>query len=156
MMRRVFTEWGIAISIVLFIAVLLVWADSRLSRWGREPLAVGEQFYIKTVPGYFCFTSELGEDWKPVSHETGRRFSMATHRYRPWLFPGIEYHNRQYTSGLTVWSLEVALWIPLSFLAVFIATCWRLRPRLPGQPPVPPCNPKIEAASTCRDTNTSV
>ena len=43
---------------------------------------------------------------------------MATHRYRSWIFPGIEYHNRQYTSGLTVWSLEVALWIPLSFLAV--------------------------------------
>jgi hypothetical protein len=156
MMRRVITEWGIAISIVLFIAVLLAWADSCLSRWGREAFAVGAGVYIKTLPGFFCLASELGEDWKPVSHETGRRFWMATHRYRAWLFPGIEYHNRQYTSGLTVWSLEIALWVPLSFLAVFMAICWRLRPRLPVQLLVPTSNPKIQAASTCPNSNTSV
>jgi hypothetical protein len=129
-MRRVITEWGIAISIVFSIAVLVVWADSRLTRWGREPLAVGDGVYMKTIADYFCLFSEPGEDWRPVSEEKGRRFWMTTHRYRTWLFPGIEYHNRQYTSGLTVWSLEVALWIPLSFLVAIIAICWRLRPRI--------------------------
>jgi hypothetical protein len=85
--------------------------------------------YTKTIPGYFCLFSELGADWKPVSHEKGRRFSMATHRYRAWFFSGIEYHHRQYTSGLIVWSLEVAFWIPLLFLGVCAAICLRLRPR---------------------------
>jgi hypothetical protein len=129
-MRRVIAEWGIAGSLVLLIALALVWADSAQTRWSGEPLSAGESVYIKTVPGYFCIGSELGNDWKPVSHETGRRFWLPTHRYTTWEFPGIEYHNRQYTSGLTVWSLEIALWIPVLLLAVLMALCWRLRPRI--------------------------
>jgi hypothetical protein len=132
MFRRVITEWGIAISLVFLISVVLAWADSVVTGWGREPLALREGVYMKTVPGYFCLCSELGEDWKPVSHEKGRRFWMATHRYRAWLFPGIEYHHRQYTSGLIVWSLEVALWIPLLFLAALVGLCYRLRPKSAG------------------------
>ena len=128
-MRRVITEWGIAISVVFAISLVLAWADSLVTGWGREPLALAEGVYMRTTPGYFCLSSELGEDWKPVSHEKGRRFWMATHRYRPWIFPGIEYHNRQYTSGLIVRSLEVAFWIPLLFLGVCLGLCLRLRPR---------------------------
>jgi hypothetical protein len=135
-MRRVITEWGIAISLVFLISLVLAWADSLVTGWGREPLAVWEGVYMKTIPGHFCLCSELGEDWKPVSDEKGRRFWMATHRYRAWLFAGIEYHHRQYTSGLIVWSLEVALWIPLLFLAVVAGLCYRLRPKLAVENPV--------------------
>ena len=131
-MRRVITEWGIAISLILIIAFALVWADSRVTKWGLEPLAAGPGVYLKSSAGMICLCSELGEDWKPVSSETGRRAWMATHQYATWLFPGIEYHNRQYTSGRTVWSLEVSLVIPLILLAVVTAVCWRLRPR-PGR-----------------------
>ncbi len=126
------TEWGIAISLILVIAIALAWADSLRTKWGVEPLAIGERVYMKTIPGYLCIFSELGEDWRPVSNETGRRFFLATHRYATWMFPGIEYHNRQYTSGLTVWSLEVAFWVPLGLLVIFMAVCWRSRPRSAG------------------------
>jgi hypothetical protein len=127
--RRVITEWGIAISLVFAISLVLAWTDSLVLGSGREALALGEGVYMRTIPGYFCLSSELGADWKPVSDEKGRRFWMATHRYRAWFFPGIEYHDRQYTSGLTVWSVEVAFWIPLLLLTGYVVICLKLRPR---------------------------
>ncbi len=128
-MRRVITEWGIATSLILIVALALAWADSRVTKWGLEPLAIGTGVYLKSCPGLICLGNELGEDWKPHASETGRRAWMTTHRYAAWLFPGIEYHNRQYTSGQTVWSLEISLLIPLILLGVIQALCWRLRPR---------------------------
>ena len=59
-MRRVITEWGIAISVVFFIAVLLAWADSCLTKCGREPLAVGEGVYMKTIARLFLPIQRAG------------------------------------------------------------------------------------------------
>jgi hypothetical protein len=128
-MRRVITEWGFAISFILIIVFALIWADSHVTIWGRQPLALGTGLYLKSSPGLICLGCEVGEDWKPHAAESGRRAMMATHRYATWLFPGIEYHYRQYTSGQVVWSLEVSVLIPLILLGVVMALCWRLRPR---------------------------
>jgi hypothetical protein len=125
-MRRAITEWGLVFSLGLLAACGFVWFDSMFLKYFREPLALGTDIYVRADDGRLCFFSELGADWKPrITVFEPRAISWAR-IYSTWMFPGIEYHNRLFANGRTVWSLEISLVIPVAVLLTLIAILWRV------------------------------
>jgi hypothetical protein len=128
-MRRAIAKWGLVFSLVLTLALGLIWVDSLLLQTFSEPLSLGPGGYLRVEDGRLYLFSELGDDWKPNSIVPDRRARSWVRRYMTWFFPGIEYHNRLFASGRTIWSLEVALVIPVACSLSMAAILWRLRRR---------------------------
>ena len=126
-MRRASTEWGLVVSGVLTIALGLMWADSLWLGMLQEPLSLAPDCFLRVNPGQLCLFSHLGDDWKPKTTGIERPTRSWVRHYSIWMLPGLEYHYRLLASGETIWSLEVALIIPVSVLLVTLVILWRIR-----------------------------
>jgi hypothetical protein len=126
-MRRAVNEWMLVFSIVLLVAVGLIWVASLFLQALREPLALGSHVYARVDESRLCLFNELGEGWKPNLQGVDRKAISWTLRYTTWMYPGLEYHNRLFANGRTIWSVEVSLIIPVVFLLISIAILWRMR-----------------------------
>ena len=74
-----------------------------------------------------CLFSELGSDWKPKVEGLQPRARSWVREYKSWLLPGLEYHNRLFANGRTVWSLELSLVLLVCVLLTIMAILWRVR-----------------------------
>jgi hypothetical protein len=132
-MRRAITEWGLVFTSVVVVGILGLWLDSRCHAIFDEPLYLGTDLFVRFADDRLCLFSQLGRDWKPVLEDIARApkpkaISMSWARiYNNWFFPGIEYHNRLFASGRTVWSVEVSVWLLLGLVLTLIAVLWRVR-----------------------------
>src|ERR1700689_4425897 len=120
-MKRAFTEWGLVVSLVLLAAIGFIWVGSLFVHYFREPLYLGTDLYVCIENSRLCIFSELGADWKPRLEGVEPRAISWVRDYNNWLFPGLEYHNRLFANGRTVWSLEMALVIPVGVLLTTMA-----------------------------------
>jgi hypothetical protein len=127
-MKRAFTEWGLVVSLVILVAIGVIWVGSLFVHYFREPLYLGTELYVRIEASRLCIFSELGADWKPRLDERVEPRAISWVRvYNNWLFPGLEYHNRLFANGRTVWSLEMSLIVPVCFLLTTMAILWRVR-----------------------------
>jgi hypothetical protein len=126
-MRRALTEWGLVVSGVLSLALGLIWLDSLWLGTLREPLCVGPKCFLRVNRGQLCFFSELGANWKPNPEGRDRPFASFVRHYSNWMLPGLEYHNRLLANGESVWSLEIAIVVPLAVLLTMMLVLWRAR-----------------------------
>jgi hypothetical protein len=126
-MGRAITEWGLVLSGVLSMAFGVVWADSFSLRTLQEPLSPGSVCFLRVEDGCVCFYSDLGDDWKPTSRAGDRPALSWVRRYTNWFLPGLEYHHRLLANGRSIWSLEVAIVIPVAVLLTTMAILWRAR-----------------------------
>jgi hypothetical protein len=127
MMRRAITEWGLVVSGLVSVALGLVWVDSRWIGTLQEPLALGPHLFLRVNDGQLCFFSELGARCKPTLDGPDRPDISWVRHYSTWMLPGMEYHSRLLANGETIWSLEVAIVIPLAVLLIAILIFWRIR-----------------------------
>jgi hypothetical protein len=126
-MRRAITEWGLVLTIVLGVALALVWVDSISICTLREPLSLAPELFLRVENGRLCLHSDLGDDWKPTLFGMQRTARSWVRGYWNWFAPGVEYHNRLFANGRTIWSLELSLVIPAAFLLIVMAILWRVR-----------------------------
>lgn len=123
--RRII-EWGLVVSLLLLLVLALAWLDSLFLGTLREPVALDTELYLRAEDGRLYLFNELGDDWKPRFVGVKARAISWVRRYTSWFFPGIEYHNRLFNSGRTIWSLDVSLVTPLVFLLFTIALLGRV------------------------------
>jgi hypothetical protein len=126
-MRRAIAEWGLVVSLVVLVGLGLVWVDSLYLEYFQEPLYVGNDLFVRFADGWLCMFSELGDDWKPTELGPYPKAMSWVRRYKNWFFPGIQYHNRLYANGRTVWSVEVSPLLAAIVLLTIIAILWRIR-----------------------------
>lgn len=126
-MRRTITEWGLVTLFVLLVAVGLLWVDSLFLRHLQEPVLLGGGVYLRVEDGQLVLFNELGDDWKPTFGGVEHSGISWVRNYTTWFFPGIEYHDRLFANGRTIWSLELYLIVPLCVLLTLMAIFWRLR-----------------------------
>jgi hypothetical protein len=121
------SPWGLALSGVLSVAFGVVWADSFWLRTLQEPLSPRSACFIRLENGWVCFHSDLGDDWKPTFGDRDRPALSWVRSYTNWFFPGLEYYHRLLANGQSIWSLEVAIVIPVAVLLTTMAILWRAR-----------------------------
>ena len=126
-MRRAVTEWGLVVSGVLSIALGAVWLESLWLEALQEPLWLAPDCFLRVNTGELCFFSELGDDWKPKTEGRDHPTVSSVLKYSNWMLPGLEYHNRRLANGRTIWSLEVAIVVPLAVLVIMMLVLWRVR-----------------------------
>jgi hypothetical protein len=126
-MRQAVAEWGFVLSGVLSVAFGLIWVDSCWLRSLQEPLSPGSACFLRFENGWICLYSDLGDDWKPTSRGGDRPPPSWVRRYTNWFLPGLEYHHRLLANGRSIWSLELAIVIPLAVLLTTMAILWRIR-----------------------------
>jgi hypothetical protein len=126
-MKRAITEWGLVFTLVVTAATTILWVGATYHEPLREPLALATDRYVRISDHRLCLHSELGNDWKPNALKLGSRSISWVRQYTIWMAPGIEYHNRLYANGRTIWSLEISLVIIVSALLVVMAILWRIR-----------------------------
>ncbi len=78
-----------------------------------------------TTRGSVCSVSS-GPTGNPKSKASSRACSWVR-EYKSWLLPGLEYHNRLFANGRTVWSLELSLVLLVCVLLTIMAILWRVR-----------------------------
>jgi hypothetical protein len=126
-MRRAITEWGLVLSGALTVVLGLIWVDSLWLQTLQEPLSLGPDCFLRAERGRLCFFSSLRKEPKPGSGSVDRPTLSWVRRYTIWYFPGLEYHHRLLASGQSIWSLDMALVVPLSILLTTMAILWRIR-----------------------------
>ncbi len=126
-MRRAITEWGLVLSGALSVAFGVIWADSVWLRTLQEPLSLGSLCFLRFEDGRVCLYSELGDDWKPRATGGDRPAHSWVREYTNWFFPGIEYHHRLLANGQSIWSLELALVVPVAVLLTTMTILWRVK-----------------------------
>jgi hypothetical protein len=126
-MRRAITEWGLVLSGLLSVALGLIWADSLWLRTLQEPLSLDDACFLRFEDGRTCLYSELGKNWKPRAEGVDRQARTWVRDYTTWIFPGLEYHHRLLANGQSIWSLEVAMFIPVAGLLTAMVILWRAR-----------------------------
>ena len=126
-MRRAITEWGLVLTLVFTVAVALVGVDSFCLRTLREPLALGSELFVRVADGRLALHTQLGDDWKPNEYRAERAGRSWVRGYWNWFAPGVEYHNRLFANGRTIWSLELSLIVPVAVLSIVSGILWRLR-----------------------------
>ena len=126
-MRRAITEWGLVSLFVLSVAVSLMWVDSLFLRHLHEPVLLGSGVYMRVEDGQLVLFNELGDNWKPRFGGVDDSAISWVRSYTIWFFPGIEYHDRLFANGRTIWSLELYLVVPLCVLLTMMAIFWRVR-----------------------------
>jgi hypothetical protein len=141
-MRRAVTEWGLVVSGAMFFALGLVWLDSFWLGSLQEPVWLGPNCFLRADKGQVCIFSELGKNWKPTTDGRNNPLGSSVRRYSFWMVPGVEYHNRLLASGESVWSLELAIVVPLTALFAMMLAFWRAgrgrwRIGRSGVPPTP-------------------
>ena len=125
-MRRAITEWGLVLSGVLSVAFCLIWVDSLWLRSFQEPLSLGTLCFLRIENGRVCVFTELGDNWKPRPADGDRPAHSWVRQYTSWFLPGLEYHHRLLANGQSIWSLEVAMLVPMAALLTTMAVLWRV------------------------------
>ena len=126
-MGRAITEWGLVLSGMLSVAIGLIWVDSVWLRSLQEPLSPGSLCFLRFEDGRICIYSDLGKDSKPSPVTAEQPAHSWVRQYTNWFLPGFEYHHRLLANGQSIWSLEVAMAIPLAVLLTTMAILWRVR-----------------------------
>jgi hypothetical protein len=90
-------------------------------------LSLAPECFLCVNPGQLCLFSKLGNDWKPRPVGVDHLPQSWVRHYSVWMLPGLEYHHRSLASGATIWSMEVAIIIPVAVLLTTIVILWRIR-----------------------------
>ena len=126
-MRRAIAEWGFVLSGVFSVAFGLIWVDFLWLRTLQEPLSLGAACFLRFEDGRVCFYTDLGDDWKPSPTGPDRPARSWVVQYTNWLLPGLEYHHRRLANGKSIWSLELAMVIPVAILLTTMLILIRIK-----------------------------